>query len=296
MVCVRLLNVHDSAVPFSKRLSSREPAAVGSPYFQGVKNLMKTFLFLVALAAGVGGVGGVEPRATPAATASGCTRRFVLGGALAIGMVGQQRAAFAATNPREKLLAAITSDAPEAMVMSAIEELVPLDPSNGLAAKSKALDGTWRLLWSAGADKFRTLLGLPRGIRPESMQLLGTSATEAVGTDRVANLLALPGITARLSSGVRVADDNDALLVILPPFRFEVLLPGGAQKTLFEAGSDADFRKLNARDADAQAAGRNLYLQRYLDTSGKPGDLRVSTIVAGDPVIVGSVFVHERVA
>jgi hypothetical protein len=252
-----------------------------------VKKLMKTFLF-VALVAGVGGVGGVEPRAF--------TRRVALGGALAIGMVGQQRAAFAATNPREKLLAAITSDAPEAMVMSAIEELVPLDPSKGLAAKSKALDGTWRLLWSAGADKFSPLLGLPRGIRPESMQLLGTSATEAVGTDRVANLLALPGITARLSSGVRVADDNDALLVILPPFRFEVLLPGGAQKTLFEAGSDADFRKLNARDADAQAAGRNLYLQRYLDTSGKPGDLRVSTIVAGDPVIVGSVFVHERVA
>jgi hypothetical protein len=252
-----------------------------------LKKLMKTFLF-VSLVAGVGGVGGVEPRAF--------TRRVALGGALAIGMVGQQRAAFAATNPREKLLAAITSDAPEAMVMSAIEELVPLDPSKGLAAKSKALDGTWRLLWSAGADKFSPLLGLPRGIRPESMQLLGTSATEAVGTDRVANLLALPGITARLSSGVRVADDNDALLVILPPFRFEVLLPGGAHKTLFEAGSDADFRKLNARDADAQAAGRNLYLQRYLDTSGKPGDLRVSTIVAGDPVIVGSVFVHERVA
>ena len=228
------------------------------------------------------------------------TRRAALCGTLAIGTVGQQRAAHAATNPREtnpreKLLAAITSDAPEAMVMSAIEELVPLDPSKGLAAKSKALDGTWRLLWSAGADKFSPLLGLPRGIRPESMQLLGASATEAVGMDRVANLLNLPVITARLSSGVRVADDNDALLVILPPFRFEVLLPGGAQKTLVEAGSDADFRKLNARDVDAQAAGRNLYLQRYLETSGQPGDLRVSTIVAGDPVIVGSVFVHERV-
>ena len=69
----------------------------------------------------------------------------------------------------------------------------------------------------------------------------------------------------------------------------------GGRKLLVEAGSDADFRALNARDAEAQAAGRNLYAQRYLDTSGLAGDLRVSTVVAGDPVIVGTVFVHQRV-
>jgi hypothetical protein len=38
----------------------------------------------------------------------------------------------------------------------------------------------------------------------------------------------------------------------------------------------------------------NRYAQVYLDTSGVSGDLRVSTIVAGDPVIVGAVFVHKR--
>jgi hypothetical protein len=38
----------------------------------------------------------------------------------------------------------------------------------------------------------------------------------------------------------------------------------------------------------------NRYAQVYLDTSGVSGDLRVSTIVAGDPVIVGAVFVHIR--
>ena len=30
-------------------------------------------------------------------------------------------------------------------------------------------------------------------------------------------------------------------------------------------------------------------------TTGRAGDLRISTIVSGDPVIVGAVFVHERV-
>lgn len=200
-----------------------------------------------------------------------------------------------ATDPRTRVLDAIAADAPEQVVLAEIEALVRQDPSDGKAATSQALDGTWRLLWSAGADKFSPLLGLPRPIRPESLQLLGPAAAEQVGEGRVANLLRLPlGATARLSSGVRPAADEASTLEILPPFRFEAVL-GSTQKTLVEAGSDADFRKLNARDAEAQAAPKNLYAQRYLETSGTPGDLRVSTVVSGDPVIVGSVFVHQRV-
>ena len=63
---------------------------------------------------------------------------------------------------------------------------------------------------------------------------------------------------------------------------------------LVEAGSDADFRAVNARTAEAQAAPKNRYAQQYLDVSGQPGDLRVSEVVSGDPVIVGCKFVHVR--
>ena len=63
---------------------------------------------------------------------------------------------------------------------------------------------------------------------------------------------------------------------------------------LVEAGSDADFRAINARDSEAQAAPKNRYAQLYLETTGRPGDLRVSSVVSGDPVIVGAVFIHQR--
>ena len=97
-----------------------------------------------------------------------------------------------------------------------------------------------------------------------------------------------------LSSGVLPAPDDASVLEIFPPFRLELGVRGLGRLRLVEAGSDADFRALNARDADAQAAPKNRYAQLYLETAGRPGDLRVSTVVSGDPVIVGSVFVHER--
>ena len=90
------------------------------------------------------------------------------------------------------------------------------------------------------------------------------------------------------------ADDDASVLEIFPPFRFEAQL-GQAKFKVVEAGSDAEFRATNLRTKEAQAAGRNLYKQLYLETAGKAGDLRISTVVAGDPVIVGSVFIHQRV-
>ena len=97
-----------------------------------------------------------------------------------------------------------------------------------------------------------------------------------------------------LSSGTRPAEGDRSSLEIFPPFRLELSLLG-SRVQLVEAGSDAEFRKLNARTAEAQAAPRNIYRQRYLETSGQPGDLRISEVVGGDPVIVGSIFVHERI-
>ena len=80
-------------------------------------------------------------------------------------------------------------------------------------------------------------------------------------------------------------------------------LLGGAQVSsssrrsgAVEADSDASFRAANARTQEAQAAPRNRYVQTYLEGGEKPaaGDLRISVIAEGDPVIVGSVFVHQR--
>lgn len=209
------------------------------------------------------------------------------------------RASATASGPAERsaLLDAINSDAPSEAVLKALDALLPLDPSSGRAATSPMLDGTWRLLWSYGADKFSPLLGLPRPIRPGSLQLLGAPATATVGPGRVANLLQFPlGARVLLSSGVQpAADGPPSTLEIFPPFRLE-LEALGSRTLLVEAGSDADFRAINARDADAQAAPRNMYRQSYLETTGRTGDLRVSTVVSGDPVIVGTIFVHERVA
>ena len=91
-----------------------------------------------------------------------------------------------------------------------------------------------------------------------------------------------------------LAADDARVLEIAPPFRLAVVVGGRARATLVDAGSDADFRKLNNRDAEAQAAPRNRYAQLYLETTGAPGDLRISRVTAGDPAIVGSTFVHER--
>ena len=205
-------------------------------------------------------------------------------------------AAGAAETERERLLRLIAADAPESDVLSAIDAIVPLDPSKGAAASSELLDGEWLLLWSAKATAFSPLLALPRPIRPRSRQLLGPPAASLVGAGRVVQLLDLPAATEIiLSSGVRPAAADGASLEIFPPFRLETSLLGGlARNTLVEAGSDAEFRALNARSEEAQLAGRNLYKQTYLETSGGTGDLRISTVVAGDPVIVGSVFVHRR--
>ena len=199
---------------------------------------------------------------------------------------------------REALIQAIATGSDED-VEKRIAALLPLDPSRGEAGVSPALDGTWRLIWSAKAEAFSPLLRLPGPLRPDSFQLLGPPASSEVGEGRVAQLLTGGVLLSRqlwLSSGVKPAPDAPDTLEIFPPFRFELSERAGApKKTLVEAGSDAEFRSVNLRTAEEQAAPKNRYTQQYLDIGGETGDIRISTIVSGDPVIVGAIFVHQRI-
>lgn len=211
---------------------------------------------------------------------------------------------------RQALLRAIASMAPDEEVIRLISTLEPLDPSRSKAATAAELDGTWELVYSLNASAFSPLLNLPRPIRPTSLQLIGDDAAREVGGQgRIVQKLAFPFLSLVLSSGI-VPVDSGNVLEIQPPFRLEVvwsddtlrrpgrlakgLARGGARWKLVDSGSDADFRALNARDEEAQAAGRNMYEISYLDTTGQAGDVRISRVVAGDPVIVGALFIHKR--
>lgn len=212
---------------------------------------------------------------------------------------------------RQALLQAIADGVTdEGVMVDLLSQLEKLDPSQGKGASVTALDGTWELIYSINADAFSPLLNLPPAIRPTSWQLLGADAARQVGSGRVAQVLNFPYIPLSflLSSGAVPVSERPSTLEIFPPFRFELVWGDRSLRTvdpslspknnsriqLVQAGSDADFRALNARDAEAQAAGRNMYKQRYLEVSGQPGDLRISEVVSGDPIIVGAIFVHRR--
>ena len=64
---------------------------------------------------------------------------------------------------------------------------------------------------------------------------------------------------------------NSSIIGIFPPFRFEAEF-SGLRIQIVESGSNADFRALDARAEGAQAAGRNMYKQWYLDIIGSEGD------------------------
>ena len=204
---------------------------------------------------------------------------------------------------RARLLDLIASGkVDDEQVVQTIEQLVLVDPSKGRGATlSSDLEGEWKLLWSIKADAFSPLLQLPNPFKPESYQYLGQAAATEVGVDRVAQGLTggllLGNNQLWLSSGVLPSETDPSILEIYPPFRFQL---GGrygsnqVKRTLVEAGSDAEFRKVNGRTVEAQAAPKNLYKQLYLEQDG-PGSLRISTITGGDPVIVGAIFVHQKV-
>lgn len=197
---------------------------------------------------------------------------------------------------RIALLQKIVRKSSDEEIAAAIANLERLDPANGKAATSDKVGGTWELIYSVNAEAFSPLLNLPKPIRPSSLQLIGDDAAPVVGEGRIAQVLNFPilPLSLILSSGTVPVASDPSVFEIFPPFRLEAKF-GSAKVQIVESGSDADFRALNARTDEAQAAGRNLYKQRYLETTGQKGDLRVSEVVAGDPVLVGEVFIHRRI-
>lgn len=204
---------------------------------------------------------------------------------------------------RDALLSAIASGADDSQVMTALNELIPLDPSRGKAATMpELLEGEWKLLWSAKAEAFSPLLQLPPPLTPTSFQYLGNAAATEVGANRVAQGLTggllLGSRQLWLSSGVAPSLQDPSVLDILPPFRLQLGGRPGTntpKRTLVESGSDAEFRAnaINSRSKEAQQAPRNAYQQLYVENGG-PGAIRISTVASGDPVIVGAIFVHQK--
>ena len=204
------------------------------------------------------------------------------------------------TTTRDDLLQAIAARASDDQVISIIQGLK--DPSEGKGATlSQALDGQWELIWSYKAEAFSPLLKLPKPFKPDSYQYFGPIADAEVGKGRIAQGLTggllLGEQHVWLSSGaIPLVDTDPSVLEIQPPFRLQLGGRAGSGKpkqTLVDSGSDADFRKVNARTKEAQEAGKNLYQQMYLENNG-PGSLRVSGVIAGDPVLVGELFVHRK--
>lgn len=212
-----------------------------------------------------------------------------------------------ASAARANLLSAIEQGKPDAEVLEAIERLRPFNPLSPTSSGAPtSLEGEWKLLWSIN-DDFSPLLRLPKPIRPNSFQYFGPIAASEVGEGRVAQGLT-SGILGEsqlwLSSGTEPLPPKVVEGVANAPYRLEIEPPfrlqlGGRvgtnapKKLIVEAGNDADFRKINARSKEAQLAGKNVYEQVYVESKGK-GSLRISTITEGDPAIVGTILIHEK--
>jgi hypothetical protein len=206
---------------------------------------------------------------------------------------------------REALLQALSKKSSDEVVLRAIQNLIPLNPmkSKSSAKYASELDGEWRLLWYNKSD-FSPLLKLPSPLRPDSFQYFGSVAEKEVGVGRVAQgltggiLSALgPDKELWLSSGAVAKEDDPSILEIYPPFRFQLGdKPGSSaeKQTIIDSQSDADFRAVNARTTEAQMAPKNEYEQLYLENFGS-GSLRISVVARGDPVIVGDMFVHQKI-
>ncbi|KAL3763690.1 hypothetical protein ACHAW5_004842 [Stephanodiscus triporus] len=218
---------------------------------------------------------------------------------------------------RDELLRAISSGSNDDVVTSAIEGLLPFGtlispPSSSPPSYESALDGSWKLLWCNRSD-FSPLLRLPTPFRPDSYQYFGADAEREVGPGRAAQGLA-GGIVGMvfgkdaeiwLSSGVSSTSVDDETGGTSSNNLIGRSGGGGGgrggggggkeKRTIVESDTDADFRRVNARDAVARNAPRNEYVQLYLEDFGS-GSLRVSVIARGDPVISPSPPGFIRVA
>lgn len=214
-------------------------------------------------------------------------------------------------NAKQALLEAITTKTKKSSsqdyILQCIDRLVVASTSS-----SSSLDGSWKLIWSMGAEQFSPLLQLPSPFTPESYQWIGSATIPVVGendkNNRIVQVLTSGILGANriyLSSGIVdvsngiVTKDQDStntastppmLLQILPPFRLEVEQQQSKRRWMIvDSDSDASFRQVNARTINAQRAPPNLYQQLYVDN-----DLRISKIIQGDPVILGATFIHIK--
>ncbi|CAL8472029.1 g11571 [Coccomyxa elongata] len=187
------------------------------------------------------------------------------------------------SDARQALLDAIAAKKGDDEVIAALRKLAKQNPTSS-PAKSPTIYGKWKLLWASSNAEVSRVLKLP--IPAKSTQLLGK---EFVGDEgRGANLIDIGNgtIVVRLSSAAVPDEKDDTTVLIGPPFYLEAKVagfnipiqdtqPGGGRKSIL--GNEINY-----------------FRQLYVENSGKPGDLRVSEVYAGDPAVKGSIFVHER--
>lgn len=191
-----------------------------------------------------------------------------------------------AQQAREQLLAVIRGGGDENQVEEAIAYLLPYNPTDA-PARAPQLEGEWRLLWSsATAEVTKATKDLPLPF--ESVQLVGPGGGMEPG--RAANLVKVLGgaITLKLSSSAVPDAANAAAVTIGPPFRLELLVLGKSFPIQSVESTESDT-------TDILGNQLNEFSQLYLEATGRAGDVRVSKVTSGDPVVVGSTFVHVRV-
>ena len=77
-----------------------------------------------------------------------------------------------------------------------------------------------------------------------------------------------------------------------PPFIFELLVGKDVDKAFsIPLGSESS---VNSDESALLGSQLNTFTQLYLESSGQAGDIRVSKVTEGDPVVIGSTFVHVR--
>mmetsp|Transcript_16685 Transcript_16685/g.23007 ORF Transcript_16685/g.23007 Transcript_16685/m.23007 type:complete len:275 (-) Transcript_16685:90-914(-) len=185
---------------------------------------------------------------------------------------------------RQQLLETISSGGDSKEVQLAIDNLVPFNPTNE-PARSPKLEGEWRLLWSSDvAEVTKATKDFPLPF--QSIQLIGPGGGMEEG--RAANLIRVFGgfITLKLSSSAVPDPANSSAVTIGPPFRLGLLV--GDKYFPIQENDGAERKDILGNEF-------NEFSQLYFEDSGKPGDLRVSKVTNGDPIVIGSEFVHVRV-
>ncbi|CAK0783265.1 hypothetical protein CVIRNUC_006464 [Coccomyxa viridis] len=204
--------------------------------------------------------------------------------ALAMGsMCASIPQARASSDARQALLDAINGKKGDEEVIGLLRELAKQNPTSS-PAKSETIFGKWNLLWASENAEVSRVLKLP--IPAKSTQLLGKDFVGEEG--RGANLIDIGNgvVVVRLTSSAVPDEKDDTTVVIGPPFYLSAKLagkelpiqdtqPGGGRKSIL--GNELNY-----------------FRQLYVENSGRPGDLRVSEVYAGDPAVKGSIFVHQR--